>query len=193
VGAYSGDHNFTPSTSADIVASVAAMPDFDVSVSGSSKQVVLAGSTANYALTIASQSSPFTGVVTLSASGLPAGASASFSPSAVVPGAEEATVTMTVATAALQARLPSLGRRIPYLLASALLVPLVLIRRRPVRLSLLCLLVTAGLVALGGCGARTASESALPVQTFVVTVKATSTNLAGNVVVHSAEVTLGVE
>jgi hypothetical protein len=193
VAAYSGDHNFTPSTSADLVASVGAMPDFDVSVSGSSKQVVLAGSTANYALTIASQGSPFTGVVTLSASGLPAGASASFSPSAVVPGAGEAAVTMTVATSASQARLRSVGRSIPCVLASVLLLPLVLIRRRPVRLSALCLLVTVGLVGLSGCGARTASESALPVQTFVVTVKATSTNLAGNVVVHSAEVTLGVE
>jgi sugar lactone lactonase YvrE len=193
VAAYSGDQNFTPSDSANLVASVAAMPDFGLSISGSSKQVVLAGSTANYALTIASQSSPFTGVVTLSANGLPAGASASFSPPAVVPGAEAAAVTMTIITAASQARLHSLGRSVPCLLASALLLPLVLVRRRPPWLSSLCLSITMGLVGLSGCGARTASESALPVQTFVVTVKATSTNLAGNIVVHSAEVTLGLE
>jgi hypothetical protein len=74
-----------------------------------------------------------------------------------------------------------------------LLLPLVLVRRRPPWLSSLCLSITMGLVGLSGCGARTASESALPVQTFVVTVKATSTNLAGNIVVHSAEVTLGLE
>jgi hypothetical protein len=51
----------------------------------------------------------------------------------------------------------------------------------------------ASLLGLAGCGARTASESVLPVQSFTIQVQATGTNLSGNVVVHTVSVTLGVE
>jgi hypothetical protein len=44
-----------------------------------------------------------------------------------------------------------------------------------------------------GCGARTTTESTLAVQSYNITVKGTSTNLAGNVVVHSVNLTLGVQ
>lgn len=189
---YSGDRDFTANTSASMIANVMAMPDFGVSVTGNSQQTVVAGSTANYVLSIASQSAPFTGVVTLSADGLPAGASASFSPPAVVPGGEAAAVTMTVTTAASSARMER-GGDLPGLLLSALFLPLLAMRKRRMRLVLVCVMGLSGMLCLSGCGARVAPESVLPVRNFVVTVKATSTNLAGSVVVHSAEVTLGIE
>jgi sugar lactone lactonase YvrE len=189
---YTGDQNFTPGTSAKVVADVLAMPDFGVSVGSSSQQTVLAGSNATYLLNVASQGTPFTGVVTFSASGLPAGSTASFSPSQVVPGAGSAAVTMTIATLPTQSQVHRVPRAVLSLLVCALLLPFTQRRRRLPQLALLCL-IAVGTLGLGGCGARTASEAALPVQTYAVTVRATSTNLAGDIVVHSVNVTLGVE
>jgi hypothetical protein len=70
---------------------------------------------------------------------------------------------------------------------------LLVLRRRRILSRLLMVLAVAGLFGLSGCGARTASESVLPVQSFAIQVQATGTNLAGNVVVHTVNVTLGVE
>ena len=188
---YSGDTNFRASASANVIQAVNAMPDFTVGVAGNSQQTVIAGSSATFGLTVGSQGAPFTGAVTLSANGLPAGATASFSPPAVVPGALSAPVTMTVvtrATTALNASAkPELAvgsdRRNPSSSAAG----------ADALSRLLAVLVVAGLFGLGGCGARTASESVLPVQSFAIQVQATGTNLAGNVVVHTVNVTLGVE
>ncbi|PYQ65138.1 MAG: hypothetical protein DMF54_11905, partial [Acidobacteria bacterium] len=66
-------------------------PDFSLSVSPSSQNVVQ-GSSTTYTVTV-SPSATFSGAVQLSASGLPAGASASFSPNPAT-----STSTMTVAT-----------------------------------------------------------------------------------------------
>ena len=51
-------------------------------------------------MTVGAQSGAFTGVVDFSASGLPAGATVSFSPPQVVPGASSVNVTMSVQTSA---------------------------------------------------------------------------------------------
>ena len=58
---------------------------------------------------------------------------------------------------------------------------------------LLAVIVLAGVFGVSGCGARTASEAVLPTQSYSIVVKATSTNLAGNVVEHTVGVTLSVE
>ncbi len=188
---YSGDTNFRASASANVIQAVNAMPDFTVGVTGNSQQTVIAGSTATFGLTVGSQGAPFTGAVTLSANGLPAGATASFSPPAVVPGALSAPVTMTVVTRATTALNASAESELAVAATGAILL-LGFWRRRPLS-RLLAMLVVAGLFGLGGCGARTASESVLPVQSFAIQVQATGTNLAGNVVVHTVSVTLGVE
>lgn len=186
---YSGDANFHASTSADLVETVNALPDFTIGVSGSTKQTVISGSSATYNLAVASQASPFTGAVTLSATGLPAGATVSFSPTAVVPGASTAAVTMTITTRATAAYRDSALPVVAFAAAGFCLVGL---RRRCVP-RLFALLIVAGLFGLTGCGARTVSESALSVQSFAIQVQATGTNLAGNVVVHTTNVTLSVE
>ena len=190
--AYSGDTNFQASASANIIQAVNAMPDFTIGTSGSSQQTVIGGSSATFSLTVGSQGAPFTGAVTLSANGLPAGATVSFSPPAVVPGALSAPVTMTVVTRAA-ATAHNDSARPQLALAATGLIFLLMLRRRRTLSRLLAVLVVTGLFGLAGCGARTASESVLPVQTFAIQVKATGTNLAGNVVEHTVNVTLGVE
>jgi hypothetical protein len=189
--AYSGDTNFYASTSANVIQAVNAMPDFTIGTAGNSQQTVIAGSLATFGLTVGSQGAPFTGAVTLSASGLPAGATASFSPPAVVPGASSAPVTMTVTTRATTALSTRKQPEVALAVIGALF--LLALRRRCTLPRLLAMLVVAGLFGLAGCGARTASESVLPVQSFAIQVQATGTNLAGNVVVHTVSVTLGVE
>jgi hypothetical protein len=99
---------------------------------------------------------------------------------------------MAITTATSAARLER-RKDLSGLLIGALLFPLLITRRRPWRRAVVCLAGLFGMLCFGGCGARVAPESALPVQSFTVTVKATSTNLAGSVVVHSVDVTLGVE
>jgi hypothetical protein len=78
------------------------------------------------------------------------------------------------------------------IVATGAILLLGLWRRRTLS-RLLAVFGVAGLLSLGGCGARTATESVLPVQSFAIQVHATGTNLAGNVVVHTVSVTLGVE
>ncbi|HEV2577051.1 MAG TPA: Ig-like domain repeat protein [Acidobacteriaceae bacterium] len=188
---YSGDANFRASTSATVNEAVNAMPDFTIGVTGNTQQTAIAGSSASFALSVASQGSPFTGAVTFSATGLPAGATISFSPPAVVPGASTAPVTMTIVAPATTAH-----RAIPrpdFAFASSLAICLLALRRRRTLPLLLVLIVAAGLFGVTGCGARTAPESVLPVTNYAIVVQATGTNLAGNVVVHTTNVTLAVE
>jgi sugar lactone lactonase YvrE len=188
---YSGDSNFHASTSANIIQAVNAMPDFTIDVAGNSQQTVIAGSSASFGLAVGSQGAPFTGAVALSAKGLPAGATVSFSPPTVVPGALSAAVMMTVVTRATTALNTSAKPEVA--LAAAGAIFFLMLRRRRGLSRLLAVLAVAGLFGLAGCGARTASESVLPVQSFAIQVQATGTNLAGNVVVHTVSVTLGVE
>jgi len=75
-----------------------ATPDFSLSVSPNSQSVAPGGSTQPYTVTI-SPSNGFTGTVNLSASGLPAGAAATFNPSAATT-TSSLTVSTTTAIAA---------------------------------------------------------------------------------------------
>jgi hypothetical protein len=188
---YSGDANFHASTSANVLEAVNAMPDFTVAAAGNMQQTVVAGSTATYALMVASQAAPFTGAVTMSASGLPTGASVNFSPTAVVPGASSAPVTMTVTTSTLSARRSGTVPEVA--LGVVALMCIFRRRRRGVLPRLLALVVLAGMFGIMGCGARSAPESVLPIKSYSITVKATSTDLAGNLVEHTVGVTLSVE
>jgi hypothetical protein len=100
VASYSGDGNFLASASQAQTTTVSAIPDFSLGTSGSTTQTVAAGDVANYGMTVGAQSGAFTGVVDFSASGLPAGATVSFSPPQVVPGSASVNATMSVQTSA---------------------------------------------------------------------------------------------
>jgi sugar lactone lactonase YvrE len=189
--AYSGDTNFRASTSANLLEAVNSLPDFNVGVTGGTQQTSIAGSPANFTLAVSSQGSPFTGAVTFSAAGLPSGATVSFSPPAVVPGSSTAVVTMAVTVPETSARRASNQPQLAFAVVAA--IGLLMLRRRRISAALLALFVISVTLSLSGCGARTASEAVLPVQTYPLSVQATGTNLAGNVVVHTVSVTLAVE
>jgi len=80
-----------------------AATDFSVTASPST-QTVTGGSTATYTVSVASTSAgAFNQAVALTATGLPPGATVTFSPASVTPGSAGGTATMTVHTAALAA------------------------------------------------------------------------------------------
>ena len=185
VASYSGDANFTPSNSNAITAIVLVMPDFTLATSGSTTQTVQPGSIATYNFALAPQSTPFTGVVSMSVSGLPAGATASFSPPQVVPGSASAATVLSVQTLASVVQVPS--TLTPTILC-ALALPLILLRRRRLSFAALCLFVFTL-----GCGSRSVQEKTQPTQAYTLTVTGTSTNLAGALVVHSTTVTLNIQ
>ena len=182
---YTGDGNFLPSVSAVASLSVGAMPDFTLAVSGSATQTVSGGGLATYALQVMPQGGAFSGAVSFSASGAQSGATVSFTPANVVPGTSGASVTMTVQTKALAQNTPPY--RSKEVLAFAMLVPLMLCRRRRVRALLMLLVCTT----MCGCGARTVGSARVG-QTFPLTITATGTNLAGVVVTHATAVSLTV-
>lgn len=193
VADYGGDANFQASASQGQTATVNAMPDFTLATSGATTQTVAAGEVANYALTVGAQSGAFTGVVDFSASGLPPGATVSFSPPQVVPGASSVNVTMSVQTSATLLSSIAEGRG-RWMILSCLLCPILLMaRRRRIWQSITMFGLLLCMIGVAGCGARSISTAALGGQSYSLTVTATSTNLAGVVVSHSTQVTLVVE
>ena len=186
---YSGDANFTPSVSPAVIAVVSAMPDFTLAVSGSAAQTVQPGAIAAYNFTLNAQPAPFSGAVSMSVSGLPAGATASFAPPQVVPGSASAGTVLSIQTPAPIVQQHSL---FPHSIAWALLAPLFLLPRRSRRRRLARWVLLPLLAGALGCGARTATEQTQPSQSYTLTVTGTSTNLAGAVIVHSTTVTLNI-
>jgi len=91
-----------PATTSFTVA-VTVSQDFAV-ISSTATQTVAAGQTSGpYNLTVTPTGSAFSGVVTLSCSGAPAGAQCNFAPNPVIPGNNSVIVTMTIATNAASA------------------------------------------------------------------------------------------
>jgi hypothetical protein len=186
---YGGDANFLPGSSAVVNAMVSAMPDFTVSVPAPS-QSVQGGLIANYAVVVAGQGA-FSGAVSLAASGVPVGATVTFSPPQLIPGTGSASSTMSVQTTAAMASRAQ-ARSVWWALGLAL--PLALLRgRRRLWLPVVALALGLGLMGLAGCGTRSLSLAAQPSHSYTMTVTGTGTNLAGVVVTHSVVVTLVVE
>ncbi len=192
---YGGDHNFLASTSAAAILTVSAMPDFDVAVSGSPTQAVPGGTIASYALIVSSQPAPFSGAVSMSVTGLPSGANATFSPATVVPGSGAVPVSLAIQTTALAMQTRPTDIRIGVLLIFGISLPYVRRRTKGVRgIKTLALLVgLAGLTAAVGCGDRAFTSSTRASQTLPLTITGTGTNLAGMVVTHRVTVTLVIE
>jgi sugar lactone lactonase YvrE len=182
----------SPQTVALSGAGIAA-PDFSVSALPAT-QTVSAGSAATYNVSVASINGDFDSGVTLSASGLPAGATVTFAPAEVQPGSEPAASVMTVQTGTALARIepPNAHRgwRWMPVVTMALCIPLLWWRRRDrVRLmstGLLCALLCVGSAMLSGCGGGYYAES--PAQTYTITVTGSSGSIQ-----HSTTVTLTVQ
>ncbi|MHB1021315.1 MAG: beta strand repeat-containing protein [Acidobacteriaceae bacterium] len=200
--AYAGDSNFTGSTSAGVSEKVV---DFSLNlgVGGSLTQTVLPGGTAVYSFTVTpSSGTTFLAPVTLTASGLPAGATYTFSPATIPAGNGATNVTLTIQTTTQTAQnvVPDVpAPRSPHspmpIAMGFLLLPLVglkSVRKRmkqmPRMLTVIVFMALSlgAVVGLSGCGAGGFFNQ--KPQTYAVTVTATSGALQ-----HSTNVTLTVE
>ncbi len=215
--AYGGDQNFVTAASSPLTQVV---QDFSINVNPSAPAVVTAlpGGTVVYTFTATPPTgSTFPANIVLTASGLPAGATYSFSPATIAAGAGSTTVTLTIdlpqtnaaarqvaADPGIQLATNSGGKRsgtsgnvvrrlAPFALALILLPFAGRLRRAGSRLRrtmslLLFMLAGIGAIAgLGGCGSGT-GFFAQPPETYTVTVTATSGALS-----HSFTFTLTVE
>jgi hypothetical protein len=190
---YSGDNNFTTSTSSTSSVTVASL-DFTVAVTGSASNSVQPGSVATYQVAVTPLYGNYPGTVSFAASGLPSGASITFSPSTIAFDGGKQTIKVTVQTpASAKLESPGIGRKLAPLTLAFLLIPLFgarKLRRQGRRLSrLACLLLLLGSTLAGvvmtGCGGAAFKQS---VQNYSITVTSTSGNMQ-----HSASVTLVVE
>jgi Bacterial Ig-like domain (group 3) len=201
---YSGDSNFTSSTSTtlpQVIEDFSIMPVPNNSASSTS-QTVVPGKAATFSFTLTPLLGPFNFPVVLTAAGLPPGATVTFSPQTATPGASPASFTMTVQTALAQGFLHhghTWGSG--SMVFAFLLLPFTYkLRRytgqgkilRRMTLAVTLLLCLAGLGSITGCGADTGffAESQ---QNYIIAVTGTATGSNGYALQHSTSVTLSVQ
>lgn len=188
---YSGDANFVTLTSSALSETV---QDFSLTLSTSPgntpTQTVAPGTTAIYALTASPiNGTVFPGIVSFTASGLPPGATAIFSPQTLPAGSGSTPVTLSIQTAASTASLKQdhrFGGGFAPVALGILLLPFSTRLRRSARklgragsfAALLLLLIggLAGVAGLTGCGASNGFLGQSP-KNYTITVTATSGTL----------------
>jgi hypothetical protein len=179
----------SPQTASLSGAGIAA-PDFTVTATPATETVSYGG-LATYQVMVGAINGDFSNAVALSATGLPAGATATFTPASVTPGGESEGSVLTIQTASLvaQAHAYSGWRWMPGV-TLAFCIPLLWWRRRDrvwrLGSGLLCLLLSVGAAMLTGCGGGYYSQA--PTRTYTITVTGTSGSTQ-----HSTTVTLTVQ
>jgi hypothetical protein len=175
---YSGDANYGPASSSPISETV---QDFTLAfASGSGTVQVQPGAQAVYSLVVTpTNGTLLPGAVTLTATNLPLGTTATFTPATIPTGSAASVVTLTVTLPgkAANRRLPSPfgGGALPVALGLILLPVAGRLRKSRARLLQLVLFIAIGAaVAVGftGCGAKTSAQN------FTFNVTATSGTLA---------------
>jgi hypothetical protein len=185
---YSGDANFASVTSAVFSQEILSTADFSVALSTGS-QLIPPGASAGYTIVVSSVNGTFTNPVTMSATNLPSGATFTFTPATVTPGAAGASTAFTVSVPRQSNVVASRSRRLGPAAFALLLLPFACVkryRRRPQRLLLWMLMGFASLGAVSGCGEG--GYFSQPQQTYTITVTGTSGDL-----VRSTTVTLTVQ
>ena len=193
--AYSGDADYNSATSAvysQIVTAQAAVLDFTLTLTSAETQTVIPGNAAPYTVQVAPTNVTYPGTVTFSATGLPAGATISFSPATVAADGGITPSSVKVQTAPQKAALNS-GSIGSFALA-LLMLPFATsrrIRRNSRRYFYLLIVLLGGIAAtagLTGCGYNGNGFFGQAPQTYDITITATSGTIQ-----HSVNVTLNVQ
>jgi hypothetical protein len=202
---YSSDASFLSSTSAAVSVTVNTQTtttgqSFSLNTTGSApSQTVQPGTSALYTLSVSPAPGATLPAITFTASGLPAGSTATFSPPTIAAGSGATTVTLSIhvpaqTVNAMLERNRRLNTGLPLVAFCILLLPFGgRIRRsgkRMLQLSgmVLLLVVAASFVGLTGCTAPAGQFSSQNAQTYTVTVTTTSASQS-----QTANVTLIVE
>jgi uncharacterized repeat protein (TIGR03803 family) len=191
---YSGDTNFAPSNGSASITVSAVQPDFTFAAGATSTQTVQAGQVATYSFSLTPTAGGYPAAITFTVSGLPSGATATFTPSSIPANGAAQTVTLNIQT---QAKIAINDRPL-----SLKLVPLVLAFLLPITVwhrtrrlkggtpfgwSLLIitasLALAAGFIGCGGKGATTQTP-----QTYTLVVTATS-----GAIQHNSTLTLVIQ
>jgi hypothetical protein len=182
---YSGGTNFLPSASpaTSAVVSVGQLT-FSLNGSGSAALTVAPGSVASYSFMLSPNFGLYPGPVSFSVTGLPPGATATFSPATLAANGGTQAVTLSIQTSAALARndnrTPWSHDRAPLL---ALVLPLVFGRRVRSKLNGRLLAVVlllgglAGVAGVTGCGTGTSGFMLQQPQTYNLTVTVSSGSL----------------
>jgi sugar lactone lactonase YvrE len=196
---YSGDGNFVGPTAALPNPLVQVVADFTITATSATTRTVIPGLPATYTFSVSPNgTTSFPAVITFSASGLPLGASYTFTPTSLAAGSNTTPVTLNIQTSlAASAAQPGTGggtlasRLAPFTLALLLLPFAAKLRKAGRRFSrmisiLLLLAASAAAVAgLSGCGKGMFGQ---PQQSYTVVVTATMGTLE-----RTTNVTLTVE
>jgi len=199
---YAGDANFTGSTSA-VLAQFVLDFNFTLGAATPASQTVVPGHAVTYAFNLLPVGGPFTFPVTLSATGLPPGATATFTPQVITLGASPASFAMTIQTAAPVGALRPKSLFDKEAGGGTIALGLLLLpfsrrmRRkargmRPLTLCAALVLSFAAIGGLTGCGSGS-GFFAQPQQTYTIDVIGTTAGTAGVALQHSTTVTLTVQ
>lgn len=187
---YSGDVNFvgSSSTSSSSTSISSAALNFTITLAGPSNLTLEPGQSASFQVQVAPDYGLYAGTVNFTVSGLPTGATATFSPASIASNSGPQTVTVTITAPAATALLhrnqeprSSRGKIMPLALAFLLLFGAGSLRRRGRALrGMLCVMVLLGAGAaatmLSGCGSSGGFFAQAP-QSYAVTITATSGSL----------------
>jgi sugar lactone lactonase YvrE len=197
---YGGDANFTGSSSTAQNVAVAAQDfTFGLATGAGASQSVNPGGTATYQLVAAPLYTAFPGAVSFTLTGLPAGATYSFSPSSIASSgaSTNATLTVTTSASAKSSGMDS-GPKTAPLLVAFIFLPLAGFRKmrrmgvrftRSLAITTALLLSLAGMLGMNACGSSSHGNSTQSAaQTYSLTATATSGGTS-----HAATLTLTVQ
>jgi hypothetical protein len=163
------------STSLSGIGTAAVVASFTIG-SSTSAQTVQPGGTATYTISATAQNGAFTTPVTLAASGLPAGATATFTPASITPGSSSATSALSIQTATTTAAAAKRSLGWPLAAPALAIVSLLFVpgkrRRRWITMALLLFAFLGAIATLTGCGGGFSLTP--PAQTYTITVTGTS-------------------
>jgi sugar lactone lactonase YvrE len=207
VASYPGDALNPAITSSVFVLTVAPPPitDFTLTATGASMQSVNPGQTATFSFTLQPQGGGVLNTpISLTASGLPPGATAVFTPATIASGSGATSLSLSIKTASLKAANtpPPSPSRMPLLPIAAAVFLLPALRNKRLRarfsrmprtlLSILFVLI-AGAATLGLTGCGSGGFFAQDPQTYTVTITATATAPANTTLQHTTTVTLVIQ